>query len=140
MQRTKSENKALRQIGLSAAKDAGKEALRGAAVYAAVNLAQVSKSVAAATISGLFRIADQIELLRAGETTSVECAEAVVDILNSVLIGTVFAELAKKWIPHPVLSPILGNTAGVFLYQVVNAYTKIAMESLPQIRSEAVPA
>ena len=140
MQRTKSENKALRQIGLSAAKDAGKEALRGAAVYAAVNLAQVSKSVAAATISGLFRVADQIELLRAGETTSVECAEAVVDILNSVLIGTVFAELAKKWIPHPVLSPILGNTAGVFLYQVVNAYTKIAMESLPQIRSEAVPA
>ena len=140
MQRTKSENKALRQIGLSAAKDAGKEALRGAAVYAAVNLAQVSKSVAAATISGIFRVADQIELLRAGETTSVECAEAVVDILNSVLIGTVFAELAKKWIPHPVLSPILGNTAGVFLYQVVNAYTKIAMESLPQIRSEAVPA
>ena len=139
MQRTKSENKALRQIGLSAAKDAGKEALRGAAVYAAVNLAQVSKSVAAATISGIFRVADQIELLRAGETTSVECAEAVVDILNSVLIGTVFAELAKKWIPHPVLSPILGNTAGVFLYQVVNAYTKIAMESLPQIRSEAVP-
>ena len=140
MQRTKSENKALRQIGLSAAKDAGKEALRGAAVYAAVNLAQVSKSVAAATISGIFRVADQIELLRAGETTSVECAEAVVDILNSVLIGTVFAELAKKWIPHPVLSPILGNTAGVFLYQVVNAYTKIAMESLPQIRSEAFPA
>lgn len=140
MQRTKSENKALRQIGLSAAKDAGKEALRGAAVYAAVNLAQVSKSVAAATISGLFRIADQIELLRAGETTSVECAEAVVDILNSVLIGTVFAELAKKWIPHPVLSPILGNTAGVFLYQIVNAYTKLAMESLPQVRSAAAPA
>ena len=57
------------------------------------------------------------------------------DILNSVLIGTVFAELAKKWIPHPVLSPILGNTAGVFLYQIVNAYTKIAMESLPQVRA-----
>ena len=51
MQRTRSENKALREIGLNAAKDAGKEALRGAAVYAAVNLAQVSKSVAAATIS-----------------------------------------------------------------------------------------
>ena len=135
MNKTKSEKTALHQIGLSAAKDAGKEALRGAAVYAAVNLAQVSKSVAAATISGLFRIADQVELLRAGETSSVECAEAVVDILNSVLIGTVFAELAKKWIPHPVLSPILGNTAGVFLYQIVNAYTKIAMESLPQVRA-----
>ena len=97
MQKTKSEKTALREIGLSAAKDAGKEALRGAAVYAAVNLAQVSKSVAAATM--------------------------------------VFAELAKKWIPHPVLSPILGNTAGVFLYQIVNAYTKIAMESLPQVRT-----
>ena len=132
MAKTKSEKIALREIGLSAAKDAGKEAIRGAAVYAAVNLAEVSRPVAAATISGVFRVADQIELLRAGETSSVECAEAVVDILNSVLIGTVFAELAKKWIPHPVLGPILGNTAGVFLYQIVNAYTKIAMESLPQ--------
>ena len=132
MERTKTEKTALRRIGLSAAKDAGKEAIRGAAVYAAVNLAEVSRPVAAATISGVFRVADQIELLRAGETSSVECAEAVVDILNSVLIGTVFAELAKKWIPHPVLGPILGNTAGVFLYQIVNAYTKIAMESLPQ--------
>lgn len=140
MQRTKSEKTALREIGFHAAKDAGKEALRGAAVYAAVNLAQVSKSVAAATISGLFRIADQVELLRAGELSSVECAEAVVDILNSVLIGTVFAELAKKWIPHPVLSPILGNAAGVFLYQIVNAYTKIAMESLPQVRAAAAQA
>jgi phosphotransferase system glucose/maltose/N-acetylglucosamine-specific IIC component len=137
MQRTKSEKTALREIGLSAAKDAGKEALRGAAVYAAVNLAQVSKSVAAATITGLFRVADQIELLRAGETSSVECAEAVADVFNSVLIGTVFAELAKKWIPHPVLGPIVGNTAGVFLYQIVNAYTRIAMEALPGYRTEA---
>lgn len=137
MQRTKSEKTALREIGLSAAKDAGKEALRGAAVYAAVNLAQVSKSVAAATITGLFRVADQIELLRAGETGSVECAEAVADVFNSVLIGTVFAELAKKWIPHPVLGPIVGNTAGVFLYQIVNAYTRIAMEALPGYRTEA---
>ena len=137
MQRTKSEKTALREIGLSAAKDAGKEALRGAAVYAAVNLAQVSKSVAAATITGLFRVADQIELLRVGETGSVECAEAVADVFNSVLIGTVFAELAKKWIPHPVLGPIVGNTAGVFLYQIVNAYTRIAMEALPGYRTEA---
>ena len=137
MQRTKSEKTALREIGFHAAKDAGKEALRGAAVYAAVNLAQVSKSVAAASISGVFRVAEQLEQFRAGETSSVECAEAVADVLNSVLIGPVFAELAKKWIPHPVLSPILGNTAGVFLYQIVNAYTKIAMESLPQYRPEA---
>ena len=35
-----------------------------------------------------------------------------------------------------VLGPILGNTAGVFLYQIVNAYTKIAMESLPQYHPE----
>ena len=110
MEKTKSEKIALREIGLSAAKDAGKEALRGAAVYAAVNLAQVSKSVAAASISGVFRVAEQLEQFRAGETSSVECAEAVADVLN---------------------------TAGVFLYQIVNAYTKIAMESLPQYRPEA---
>ena len=132
MPRTKSENKALREIGFSAAKGAGKEALRGAAVYAAVNIAQVSKSVAAATISGAFRIAEQVGSLRDGEITAVECAEAVADICASVLIGTVFAELAKKWIPHPVLGPILGNTAGVFLYQIVNESMKLAVETLPQ--------
>ena len=40
MERTKTEKTALRRIGLSAAKDAGREAIRGAAVYAAVNLSE----------------------------------------------------------------------------------------------------
>ena len=132
MQNTKPTSAALLKIGCSAAKDAGKEALRGAAVYAAVNIAQVSKSVAAATISGAFRIAEQVGSLRDGEITAVECAEAVADICASVLIGTVFAELAKSRISHPVLGPILGNTAGVFLYQIVNESMKLAVETLPQ--------
>ena len=132
MDRMKQERAAQREIGRSAARDAAKEALRGAAVYAAVNLAPVSKSVAAAAITGLFRIAEQVESLRDGETTALECAEAVSDICTSVLIGTVFAEAAKQWIPHPVLGPILGNAAGVFLYQIVNASVEMAVESLPQ--------
>ena len=132
MEQTNTRSAAMRKIGRSAAKDAGKEALRGAAVYAAVNMAQISKSVAAATISGAFRIAESLEQLRSGETTVVECAEDVADICTSVLIGTMFAELAKKWIPHPVLGPILGNAAGVFLYQIITESTRLAVESLPQ--------
>ena len=134
MDRTRTRQTAL-GVARSAAKDAGVEVLRGAAVYAAVNLSQVNKSVAAATISGAFRIAEQAEQLRHGEITAVECAEAVADICASVLIGTVFAELAKKWIPHPVLGPILGNAAGVFLYQIVNASVEMAVESLPQAQT-----
>ena len=123
---------ALRRIGRSAAKDAGREALRGAAVYAAVNIAQVSKSVAAATISGVSRMAEQARQYHAGEVSTAECAEAVADICTSVLIGTVCAELAKKRIKHPVLGSILGNAAGVFLYQIVSASARLAVQSLPQ--------
>lgn len=123
---------AMREIGRSAARDAAKEALRGAAVYAAVNIAPVSKSVAAATISGVFRIAEQVERMHDGEITAIECAEAVSDVCVSVLIGTVFAEAAKQWISHPVLGPILGNAAGVFLYQMISANMKRAVEALPQ--------
>ena len=134
MKQTKSYKAALQGAWLTAAKDAGKELLRGAAVYAAVDVAQISKSVAAAAVSGAFRAAEQVERLRAGEITPVECAEEVADVLTSVLIGTVFAELAKKWIPHPVVGPILGNAAGVFLYEVVNAPMKLAVEALPHAR------
>ncbi len=135
MNRITQERAAQREIRRSAARDAAREALRGAAVYAAVNLAPVSKSVAAATISGVFRIAEQAERLHDGETTALEFTESAADICVSVLIGTVFAEAAKQWIPNPVLGPILGNAAGVFLYQIVSANMKRAVEALPQAQA-----
>lgn len=135
MNRITQERAAQREIRRGAAKDAAREALRGAAVYAAVNLAPVSKSVAAAAISGVVRLVEQAERLHDGEITAIAFAEAAADICASVLIGTVFAEAAKQWIPHPVFGPILGNAAGVFLYQIVSANMKRAVEALPQAQA-----
>ena len=115
----------------SAARDAGKEALRGSAVYAVMNIAQIPKSVAAAIITVLNRTVEETEKLRVAESTRVEWAEAVADICLSALIATACAELAKERIKSPVLASILGSSAGVFLYQLVKTPVKLAVDALP---------
>ena len=118
-------------IFLDAARDAAKEAMRGSAVYAAVNMAQISKAVAAAAISAVFRIAEETEKLHAGDITGTECAEAVADICLGALTGVVCAELAGRRIKNPTLAPILGSAAGVFLYQLAKVPVKLAVDALP---------
>lgn len=118
-------------IFLEATKDAGVEALRGTAVYVAVNMAQISKTVAAAAISCAFRIVDETKKYRSHAITGTECAEAVADICLSALTGVVCAELARKRIKNPTLAPILGSAAGVFLYELSKLPVKLAVDALP---------
>lgn len=118
-------------IFLEAARDAGKEAMRGTAVYAAVNMAQISKTVAAAVISGAFRIAEEARKYRNSDITGTECAEAVADVCLSALTGVICAELAQKRIKNPTIAPILGSAAGVFLYQLAKVPVKLAVDALP---------
>lgn len=118
-------------IFMEATRDAGREVLRGTAVYAAVNMAQLSKSVAAAGISAAFRIVDEARKYRVGDITGTECAEAVADICLSALTGVVCAELARKRIKNPTLAPILGSAAGVFLYELSKVPVKLAVDALP---------
>ncbi len=118
-------------IFLEAARDAGMEAMRGTAVYAAVNMAQLSKTVAAAAISCAFRIVDEVKKLHSGDRTGTECAEAVADVCLSALTGVVCAELARKRIKNPTLAPILGSAAGVFLYELSKVPVKLAVDALP---------
>ncbi len=122
---------ARKAIFLDAAADAGVEALRGTAVYAAVNMAQISKSVAAAVISAAFRIVDEAKKYRSRDITGTECAEAVADICLSAMTGVVCAELARKRIKNPTLAPILGSAAGVFLYELSKLPVKLAVDALP---------
>lgn len=122
---------ARKMIFVDAARDAGVEALRGTAVYAAVNMAQISKSVAAAVISCVFRIVDEAKKYHSGGITGTECAEAVADICLSAMTGVVCAELARKRIKNPTLAPILGSAAGVFLYELSKVPVKLAVDSLP---------
>lgn len=114
-----------------AALGAGREAARGATVYAAVNLTQLSKTVAAAVISAVFRIGDEIRRFRDGEISGAACAEAAADICLSAFIGAACAELAAKRIKNPTLAPILGSAGGVFLYELVRAPLKRTVNALP---------
>ena len=114
-----------------AALDAGREAARGATIYAAVNLTQLSRTVAAAVISSVFRIGDEVRRFRDGEISGAACVEAAGDICLSAFIGAACAELAAKRIKNPTLAPILGSAGGVFLYELVRAPLKRTVNALP---------
>ncbi len=125
-------------IFLKAARDAAREAMRGTAVYAAVNMAQISKTVAAAGISAAFRIGEEARKYRNSDITGTECAEAVADVCLGALTGVLCAELASRRVKNPTVAPILGSAAGVFLYQLAKVPVKLAVDALPGANPTAV--
>ena len=107
-----------KEIGIDAAKGAGKGAVRGAAVYAATNMINMPASAATAVVTGTFIVIDKTVELSCGECDSTEFAAEIADGCIGVAVSAFSAELGRRLIPIPVLGHIIGNAAGMFVYRV----------------------
>ena len=107
-----------KEIGIDTAKGVGKGAVRGAAVYAATNVAHVPAGIASATVTGAFGVIENSSRYIKGECTGKECAIGIADACASAAVSAISTELGRRFIPIPFLGPLIGNAAGTLLYKV----------------------
>ena len=107
-----------KEIGIDTAKGVGKGAVRGAAVYAATNVAYVPAGIATATVTGAFGVIENSSRYIKGECTGKECAIGIADACASAAVSAISTELGRRFIPIPFLGPLIGNAAGTLLYKV----------------------
>jgi hypothetical protein len=107
-----------KEIGIDTAKGVGKGAVRGAAVYAATNVAHIPAGIASATVTGAFGVIENSSRYIKGECTGKECAIGIADACASAAVSAISTELGRRFIPIPFLGPLIGNAAGTLLYKV----------------------
>lgn len=95
-----------------------KGGIRGASIYSLTNFTATPAAVASSLCTASFGIAEQAHLYRTGVisdeqfimNSEILCLDTTVSALSS-FIGQAF-------IPVPVLGAVIGNTVGVFVYQI----------------------
>ncbi len=107
-----------KEVGIDTAKGAGQGGIRGAAVYAMTNFTATPAAVANALVTASFGVAAQAYQLRQGNITPEDFIINSEVICLDVSVSAVASLLGQTLIPVPVLGAIIGNVAGMFIYQI----------------------
>lgn len=107
-----------KEVGIDTGVSTVKGGIRGAAVYALSNFTATPANVATGLVTAVFGITAQAQLLREGKIDSEEFLVNSEALCLDVTISTVSSLLGQVAIPVPVLGAIIGNVAGMFLYDI----------------------
>lgn len=118
-----------RESGLDALAGSTKGAVRGGAVYLAVNYTPVPWAAATAMVTATFGIVSQARAWSKGEVTEEEFVAGSQALCIETAVSAVFATIGQNVIPIPVFGALVGSAVGSLMYD-------IARESLPPDRVE----
>lgn len=107
-----------KDVGIDTGAGTMKGAIRGAAVYTLSNFTATPANVATSLVTAAFGVAAQARLLREGRIGDEEFLINSEALCLDVTVSTVSSMLGQAVIPLPVLGAIIGNVAGMFLYDI----------------------
>lgn len=107
-----------KEVGIDTGASTVKGGIRGAAVYALSNFTATPANVATGLVTATFGVTAQAKLLREGKIDNEEFLINSEALCLDVTISTVSSLLGQVAIPIPVLGAIIGNVAGMFLYDI----------------------
>lgn len=107
-----------KEVGIDTGISTAKGGIRGATVYTLSNFTATPANVATGLVTATFGVMAQAKQLRAGKVDTEEFLINSEALCLDVSISTVSAMLGQTLIPVPVLGAIIGNTAGMFLYDI----------------------
>ena len=107
-----------KDIGIDTTKGTVQGAIRGGTVYAMTNFTATPAAVANAFVTAAFGVTGQGIKFRRGEISAEEFVENSEILCLDVSISAVSAMLGQVAIPIPVLGAMIGNVAGMFMYQI----------------------
>lgn len=107
-----------KEVGIDTGASTVKGGIRGAAVYTLSNFTATPANVATGLVTATFGVTTQAKLLREGKIDNEEFLVNSEALCLDVTISTVSSLLGQVAIPIPVLGAIIGNVAGMFLYDI----------------------
>lgn len=107
-----------KEVGMDTATSTIKGGIRGSAVYALSNFTATPANVATGLVTAAFGVTAQAKLLREGKIDNEEFLINSEALCLDVTISTISSLLGQVAIPVPVLGAIIGNVAGMFLYDI----------------------
>lgn len=121
-----------RELGIDAAKGTVKGGVRGISIYALTNKTSAPAPMISSMVTASFGMAAYANKLARGEISELEfiesseviCLDSAVSALSSI-VGTVA-------IPIPVLGTVIGNAAGMFMYEIAKNYLSTKEEKIIQ--------
>ena len=106
------------EVGIDVAKGTLQGGIRGGAVYAMTNFTATPAAVANALVTASFGVAAQAYQLQQGNITADDFIVNSEVLCLDVLVSAVASMFGQTLIPVPVLGAIIGNIAGMFMYQI----------------------
>ena len=106
------------EVGIDVAKGTLQGGIRGGAVYAMTNFTATPAAVANALVTASFGVAAQAYQLQQGNITADDFIVNSEVICLDVSVSAVASMFGQTLIPVPVLGAIIGNIAGMFMYQI----------------------
>lgn len=111
-----------KEVGLDTLIGTGKGAIRGAAVYTMTNYTPVPSPLASAMVTATFGVAAQARKLSKGDITKEDFVDNCEVVCLDVAVSALSSMLGEVLIPIPVLGAIIGNSAGMFMYEISKTY------------------
>lgn len=110
------------EIGIDTTKGTLQGGIRGGVIYTMTNFTATPAAVANALVTASFGVAAQAYQLQQGNITADDFIVNSEVLCLDVSVSAVASIFGQTLIPVPVLGAIIGNMAGMFLYQIAKDY------------------
>lgn len=111
-----------KEVGIDTAIGTGKGAIRGAVVYTMTNFTPVPSPIANALVTASLGIVAQARKLNKGKIDKEEFINNAEVLCLDVAVSALSSLVGEYLIPIPILGSIIGNTVGMFLYEISKVY------------------
>ncbi len=126
-----------KEVGVDTTIGTAKGGIRGTAIYYLVNQKNVSAPVSNAIMTTSFGIIAEAIKVHQGKTTINDFYDNSMTISLEVSISTVSSVVGSAVIPIPILGTIVGNTVGMWIYNIAkSALTQAELNSIKQKNME----
>lgn len=122
-----------KEVGVDTTIGTAKGGIRGTAIYYLVNQKNVSAPVANAIMTTSFGIIAEALKVRQGKITTNDFYDNSMSISLEVSISTISSVVGSAVIPVPILGTIVGNTVGMWIYNIAKSVlTQAELHSIKQ--------
>lgn len=111
-----------KEVGIDTAKGSAQGGIRGGAVYIMTNFTATPAAVANALVTASFGIVAQAYQLQQGNISADDFIVNSEVLCLDVSVSAVASILGQTLIPVPILGAIIGNMAGMFMYQIAKEH------------------
>ncbi len=118
------------EVGIDTAKGTALGGIRGGAVYAMTNFTATPAAVANALVTATFGVVAQAYHLQQGNITTEDFLANSEVLCLDASVSAVASLLGQTLIPVPILGAIIGNVAGMFMYQIAKDHLSTKEQTL----------